>query len=249
MRLFFLFFISICFSQNKQRFYFDFNESSFNATQENDFQNWLTANANIEIIKIEGYCDYVGTTDYNVQLAQKRIDFVLNKLKTKNIVSKTIIQKPFGEDFEQDTIQDLNRRVDLYYIEKEESLENFMDKNILGKTIVLKNLNFYNNSGTFLPESKPVLEELLAILNKYPKLKIEIQGHICCQSVEQANKIEDIAKVRALAVYVYLTNNGIHEERLSYKSFKSTKPLFPIPEKNEEQRMANRRVEIMILEN
>lgn len=86
-------------------------------------------------------------------------------------------------------------------------------------------------------------------MNKYPKLKIDIQGHICCQSLREADKIVDIAKVRALAVYVFLINNGIKEDRLSYQSFKSTKPIYPIPEKNEEQRIANRRVEIMILEN
>ena len=249
MRLLFLLCVSICFSQNKQSFYFDFNESSFNVVQENVFQKWLTANSNVEIIKIEGYCDFVGTNSYNKELASKRIDFVLNKLKNQKQVSKSIIRTSYGEDFEQDSIQDLNRRVDVYYDENNQYLDKFIDGNTLGKTIVLKNLNFYNNSGTFLPESKPILEELLSLMNKYPKLKIEIQGHICCQSPEQADKIEDIAKVRALAVYVYLINNGIHQKRLSYKSFKSAKPLFSIPEKNEEQRMANRRVEIMILEN
>jgi outer membrane protein OmpA-like peptidoglycan-associated protein len=240
--------VSICFSQNKQSFYFDFNESTFNSIQENDFQDWINNNKSIEIVKIEGYCDSIGTNTYNVQLANKRIDFILNKLKKENLVPEVIL-KPFGEDFQQDSIQSLNRRVDVYYTQKDQTLDEFIEKNTLGKNIVLKNLNFYNNSGTVLPESKPVLEELLAIMKKYPKLKIEIQGHICCQSIKEANKIEDIALVRALAVFVYLKNNGISEERLSYKSFKSTKPIYPIPEKNEEQRIANRRVEILILEN
>jgi outer membrane protein OmpA-like peptidoglycan-associated protein len=240
--------VSICFSQNKQSFYFDFNESTFNSNQENEFQDWMNNHKAIAIIKIEGYCDSIGSTTYNINLANRRINFVLDKLKTQHKVSK-IVLKPFGEDFQQDSIQDVNRRVDVYYTEEGQTLDEFIEKNTLGKNIVLKNLNFYNNSGTVLPESKPVLEELLAIMNKYPKLKIEIQGHICCQPVKEANKIEDIAQVRALAVYVYLTNNGISEERLRYKSFKSTKPIYPIPEKNEEQRVANRRVEILILEN
>lgn len=248
MRFILVLFVSICFSQNKQSFYFDFNESTFNSIQENDFQNWMNNNKFITIIKVEGYCDSVGSNPYNMQLAKKRINFILSKLKPEYIVS-TVMLKPYGEDFQQDSIQSLNRRVDVYYTEKDQTLDEFIEKNTLGKNIVLKNLNFYNNSGTVLPESKPVLDELLAIMNKYPKLKIEIQGHICCQSVEEANKIEDIALVRALAVFVYLKNNGISEERLSYKSFKSTMPIYPIPEKNEEQRIANRRVEILILEN
>ncbi|WP_339889203.1 OmpA family protein [uncultured Flavobacterium sp.] len=248
MRLFLLLFVTICFSQNKQSFYFDFNKSSFNLSQEENFNNWLNANPTAKVIRVEGYCDYVGSNEYNIQLAKKRINFILDKLKIQKVVSKSML-KPFGEDFKQDSIQDLNRRVDVYYKLNDQTLDEFITTNSSGKSIVLKNLNFYNNSGEVLPDSKPVLEELLTIMNKYSKLKIEIQGHICCQSIYEADKIEDIAKVRALAVYVFLINNGIEENRLSYKSFKSQKPLYSIPEKNEEQRIANRRVEIMILEN
>lgn len=248
MRLFLLLFATICFSQNKQSFYFDFNKSSFNDKQENDFQNWLTANSAAKILKIEGYCDYVGTNAYNKNLAEKRINYVLKKYKAVDLDVKQIEIIAFGEDFKQDSIQDVNRRVDVFYT-SDQGLEEFVSMNTKGNKIVLKKLNFYNNSGEVLPESKPILEELLAIMNKYPKLKIDIQGHICCQSLREADKIVDIAKVRALAVYVFLINNGIKEDRLSYQSFKSTKPIYPIPEKSEEQRIANRRVEIMILEN
>ncbi|WP_339833937.1 OmpA family protein [uncultured Flavobacterium sp.] len=248
MRLFLILFVTICFSQNKQSFYFDFNKSSFTINQENNFQKWISENPAIEVLKVEGYCDTVGSNAYNIKLAKKRINFVLDKLKIQKVVSK-IQLKPFGEDFEQDAKQDLNRRVDVYFKNKEIGLDEFLSTNASGKSIVLKSLNFYNNSGTVLPDSKPVLEELLTTMNKYPKLKIEIQGHICCQSLHEADKIEDIAKVRALAVYVYLINNGIKEDRLSYRSFKSRKPIYPIPEKTEEQRIANRRVEIMILDN
>lgn len=249
MRLFFLLFVCIGFSQNKQSFYFDFNESSFNVAQENDFQNWLTTNENIEIIKIEGYCDSIGNNNYNFKLAQSRIDFVLALLKRKKIDTKKIIQKSYGENFLQDSLQDTNRRVDIFYKILLQKEENLTIKPEIGEVIVLKNLNFYNNSGTVLPESKPVLEKLLATMKKYPSLKIEIQGHICCQTEKQAEKIIDIAKIRALSVYDYLLENGINKERMRYVSFKSSKPLFPIPEKTEAERKANRRVEILILEN
>ena len=248
MRLFLLLFVTICFSQNKQSFYFDFNQSTFNSHQQNDFQTWLNENPSIEILKIEGFCDFVGTNSYNKNLASKRINYVLKKCNSLNLDAKKIQIKSYGEDFEQDSIQDVNRRVDVYYISNQD-LDAFVSKNSKGKKIALKNLNFYNNSGEVLPESKPVLEELLKMMNKYPKLKIEIQGHICCQSLIEAEKIADIAQTRALAVYVFLINNGIHENRLSYKSFKSKNPIYPIPEQNEEQRIANRRVEILIVEN
>ena len=61
--------------------------------------------------------------------------------------------------------------------------------------------------------------------------------------------MENTAKFRALAVYNYLITNGIEADRLRHKSFGSTRPLHKIPEKTEEERNENRRVEIQIIEN
>lgn len=249
MRLLILFFITLSFGQNKALFYFDFNKSTFNSTQEVAFQNWINENPSIQIVKMEGFCDAIGTNNYNKKLALRRIQFVLSKCKQMNIAVESTSINPVGEDFKQDSIQDLNRKVVVYFNPKNQNLDKFLATNASGKSIVLKNLNFYNNSGEIVPASKPILQELVAAMQKYPKLKIDIQGHICCQSIEDAEKIEDIAQVRALAIYNFLIKNGIKADRLSYQSFKSSKPLFPIPEKNEDEQNANRRVEIMIIEN
>ena len=111
---------------------------------------------------------------------------------------------------------------------------------------MMNNLYFYDRSGIFVPESLPVMEELLQFMVAHPKVKIEIQGHICCQLGEDP---EDIALVRAIAVHNYLVANDIDDTRLQYKSFGSTQPIHKIPEKNEKERNENRRVEILILEN
>jgi outer membrane protein OmpA-like peptidoglycan-associated protein len=116
----------------------------------------------------------------------------------------------------------------------------------VGDKLVMNNLYFYDRSGIFVPESLPVMEELLEFMITHPKVKIEIQGHICCQLGEDP---EDIALVRAIAVHNYLVANDIDDSRLLYKSFGSTQPLHKIPEKNEKERNENRRVEILILEN
>lgn len=120
------------------------------------------------------------------------------------------------------------------------------DKAKVGDKLVMNNLYFYDRSGIFVPESLPVMEELLQFMVANPKVKIEIQGHICCQLGEDP---EDIALVRAIAVHNYLVANDIDDERLLYKSFGSTQPIHKIPEKNEKERNENRRVEILILEN
>lgn len=53
--------------------------------------------------------------------------------------------------------------------------------------------------------------------------------------------------MRIKTVFDYLVNNGIDEMRLHYRSFGSTRPIYPLPEKNEQEHIANRRVEIEIL--
>lgn len=116
----------------------------------------------------------------------------------------------------------------------------------VGDKLRLKNLNFYNRSGRVVESSIPILDELLKVMQDNPKLRIQIQGHICCQlGTDQ----ENIGGIRARAVYDFLVSNEIDRSRLSYKSFGSSVPLYPIPEKSEWEKDQNRRVEILILQN
>lgn len=245
----------ICFSQNKQSFYFDFNQDNFNSEQQVIFSNWLNENSNVEVYKIEGFCDWVGNVAYNDTLSYMRIKTVFEAIEKQLAVSNEIEFNGFGKRFEQNKNQDLNRRVDVYYklndakveevLIKASNLDSIITNTQIGETIRLENLYFYNRSGIVVPKSRPTLKELYQVLVDHPKLKIEIQGHICCQPKKDE---EDIALVRALSVYKYLVYNGIQKDRLQYKSFGSSKPIYKIPEKNEEERNANRRVELLILD-
>jgi len=87
--------------------------------------------------------------------------------------------------------------------------------------------------------------ELLLVLQKNPNLKIEIQGHLCCMPTDRL----DLSTQRAKAINNFLIANGVDERRLTYKGFGSSQPVFALPEINESQRAANRRVEIMIVAN
>jgi outer membrane protein OmpA-like peptidoglycan-associated protein len=87
--------------------------------------------------------------------------------------------------------------------------------------------------------------ELLLVMKNNPNLKIEIQGHLCCMPVDRLY----LSTQRAKAINNFLVANGINEKRLTYKGFGSTQPIYALPEKDEAQRAANRRVEIMIVEN
>ena len=122
-----------------------------------------------------------------------------------------------------------------------------------GSIIALQNLEFENSSDVLLSKSIPTLQELYDILVKNPKMTIAIEGHICCVVRVEGVRFEDspsyiVSVMRAKKVYIYLIEKGIDRARLSYKGFGNSHPIYPIPEKSEEERIANRRVEIRIVE-
>lgn len=250
--LFALLFSIVFYSQEKQSFYFDFNQSKFNATQLENVQNWIKENPNAEIVRIEGFCDWVGNDNYNEKLSNKRIETFLAKVIGRLFISENLEKVGFGKKFDHNQEQNLNRRIDVYFITNnfvEEinkvKIDSLVKSFKVGEKVNLKNIYFIGGTGKFVPKSRPTLFELLKTMRDFPSLKIEIHGHICCNYGEDER---GLSKIRALAVYDFLVNNGINKKRLSYKSFGSSQPIHKIPEKNEDERNENRRVEILILE-
>ena len=88
------------------------------------------------------------------------------------------------------------------------------------------------------------LNKLLAFLNKDSQIKISIEGHTDNVGEEKENQI--LSENRAIAVYNYLTQNKIAENRLSYKGFGETKPL--LSNETESGRMINRRTSFKIIQ-
>jgi outer membrane protein OmpA-like peptidoglycan-associated protein len=84
--------------------------------------------------------------------------------------------------------------------------------------------------------------ELLYAMQLHPTLEIEIGGHICCILDDRRNLSYD----RAKAIKNFLVQYGIEKTRITFKGYGSSMPIYPIPEKNEAERAANRRVEITI---
>jgi outer membrane protein OmpA-like peptidoglycan-associated protein len=253
--LYFIFFSCISlntFSQKKVSLYFETNSSELSKKELEKF-NTLVKTKNLKIIKVIGFCDLRSSNKYNDSLALERANFVasLIRLTTFNTVFEV---KSKGENFNQLKNLDLNRKVEIHFkIEKavaiklnnDKELSDVVAKSKIGDKLVLKNLNFYDRTDVLYPESFKTREELLKVLKENPKLKIQIQGHICCFSGKDN---EEIALKRCVETIEYLVINGIEKSRLSYKSFDATQPVFPIPEKNEEERKANRRVEILIVD-
>jgi len=114
-----------------------------------------------------------------------------------------------------------------------------------GDKLRIDNLNFYENTFGIMPDSRPKLYELLETMKLHPNLKIKLQGHVCCMKADR----NDLSTKRAKAVMQFLNLNGIEKSRLSFEGFGVSQPIYPIPEKTADEREANRRVEVLIVEN
>jgi len=183
----------------------------------------------------------------------------LYKNRAVEISSSTqhIVKKPIQTIIEKKKTEVIEVEKDVVIIEPDtqnvevKSLSNDINQLEVGETIAVKGLNFIPGRHILLRSSESKLYELLDILQANPTLKIEIQGHICCSrdgrdgyDVDTDTKL--LSLNRAINIYNYLVEQGIHPNRLSYKGFGPSQPL--VEEIDEWTRQMNRRVEIKILE-
>ncbi len=286
----FLFFVVSSHCQEKFTLYFDSNKFDLTPRENTKLNTWIAENKKNKIVAIHGFTDEDGTNAFNDTLAQKRVNFIYNTVRTQIKTRDDFKTRSFGETFPQSKNKAENRKVVVYYIlekdlpredeilgikkepvaeEPEPEIEYpekmvfenpngtksefkldraFMkrvEKAKAGEKLKIENLNFVINTFAVVPESRGKMYELLLVLQSSPNLKIEIQGHLCCMPVDRT----DLSTQRAKAIYNFLVANEVSRSRLSYKGFGSTSPIYPIPEKDEQERAANRRVEILIVEN
>ena len=105
---------------------------------------------------------------------------------------------------------------------------------------------------TRLPASGQFSAPELQTLKANPKLKVEIQGHVCCtengeDGIDLDTREKKLSENRAKAVYEYLIAKGIDKARLSYKGYGRTNPK-EVVEDTPQKEQANRRVEILVIE-
>lgn len=268
-----IFLTNSSFAQKEFVVFFDSNKEVPNEKSLTEFNDFLSSKSVGDIISISGYCDSSDSNDYNKQLATRRINSVLKLLKEKSFsLHKNIEINPFGEDFEQAKNQSDNRKVVIEYSEKEKQLvpkENEVELNNdsvavakdniekervslvekfqkarVGDRIPIYNIHFKFNSENIVSDSESLIEELVFIMEQNPKLSIKIYGHICCNPNPYNTKL---SYRRALKIFNYLKSNGIEQNRLAYNGVGSNNPIYEIPERNEQERIINRRVEIEII--
>ncbi len=113
----------------------------------------------------------------------------------------------------------------------------------IGSKIVLKNIFFDYGKETLRETSFGELDRLVALLNSYPNMTIEIGGHTDNSGSLKLNT--DLSEARAKSVVDYLVDKGISKTRLSFKGYAYLQPI--ATNDTDDGRQQNRRVEFKVI--
>jgi outer membrane protein OmpA-like peptidoglycan-associated protein len=114
-----------------------------------------------------------------------------------------------------------------------------------GAVRVLQQVHFQTGSATILPDSFPMLQEIVNLLKVNPGIKkMRIEGHTDNRGAADMNL--DLSKRRAASVRSWLEIHGIDAARLESEGYGLTKPIDT--NDTDAGRAANRRVEFKITE-
>lgn len=112
-------------------------------------------------------------------------------------------------------------------------------------SITLEGVTFEVNSARLTPDSQVVLNGVATDLKKYPRLKIELQGHTDSSGSDQYNL--KLSQQRADSVRIYLMDQGVPGGQLAAKGYGESQPIED--NKTEAGRSLNRRVVMFVQDN
>ena len=256
------------FAQNATNsIHFGFDVYKLSKANKEALREYVSQLQGTEIV-LKGYTDFIGSNNYNDKLSNKRVNSVKAYLLQQGIKEESIKQTIGLGELTEFNDRAKNRRVDIFITPKVTDVIEVVEKEItevkesvlsvekisslkVGESIALKGMEFIPGRHFLQEYSKATLNELLEIMKTKPNLKIEVQGHICCDysgddGLDWDTQTKNLSENRAKHIYEYLVQEGILAKRLKYKGFGSSKPLVEEITKADQQR--NRRVEIMILE-
>jgi OmpA-OmpF porin, OOP family len=112
-------------------------------------------------------------------------------------------------------------------------------------SITLEGVMFEYNSATLKPESRSALDAVATDLKKYPRLKLELQGHTDSKGPDAYNL--KLSQQRADSVRTYLLDQGVTAGALVAKGYGESQPI--ADNKTDEGRALNRRVVMYVVDN
>ncbi|KYF65607.1 hypothetical protein BE15_34275 [Sorangium cellulosum] len=106
---------------------------------------------------------------------------------------------------------------------------------------ITQQIHFEFDRDKIRPESFPILDAVVEVLQQNPKIKIEIQGHTDNKGAAAYNK--KLSDRRAASVKKYLVAKGIEESRLTSVGYGMERPI--VPNTSDQNRALNRRVQFV----
>jgi outer membrane protein OmpA-like peptidoglycan-associated protein len=106
---------------------------------------------------------------------------------------------------------------------------------------VALDVRFATSKADILPESKSILDQMIALMKENPGLKVSIEGHTDNSGDAKANK--GLSERRAQAVVAALKAAGVDPGRMSAAGWGSEKPV--ADNSSAEGKAQNRRVELV----
>lgn len=143
-----------------------------------------------------------------------------------------------------ETVSLVNASPTIKMIEKNIALQ----KLTIGERGIFKNILFEFGKDNLKPESVPELIRIVDLMERYPGMEMEVQGH--CDHIGSKTFNQKLSEKRASSVVRYLTASGIVKSRLiavgKGEDFPLVPNLNPDGTDNPEGRKLNRRTEFLI---
>ena len=124
----------------------------------------------------------------------------------------------------------------------EQTLPEVKAEDLIGSLFRLDSVYFDPDKSTIREDSKRSLVELVKLLQKYPTIKIEVQGHTDSDGAEEYNR--ELSLTRAEAVQAFLVEQGLESGRLIPAGYGESEPI--APNDTPEGKQLNRRVMVLV---
>ena len=112
----------------------------------------------------------------------------------------------------------------------------------VGDVVVLRGVHFDFDKARLTANAETILDTVVAALDEYPQITVEISGHTDSRGPEAYN--QRLSEQRAASVRSYLVEHGIAADRLSSVGHGESRPVDS--NDTDEGRENNRRVELRI---
>jgi OOP family OmpA-OmpF porin len=112
------------------------------------------------------------------------------------------------------------------------------------KRIVLRGVNFDFDKDEIRPDSRPILNAAVSILNENRDVRISVEGHTDAIGSDEYN--EQLSLRRSEVVYRYLVNHGIAPDRMEVVGYGESRPV--ATNETPEGRAQNRRTELHVVD-